>query len=62
MHEIDVNAVREPTIALNRLTRADDVYTFYYDETNNIRRLHITADGFNVKEPMCFVLAWISQT
>ena len=43
MREIDVNEVRDPLIAFNGLTRADDVYTFYYDETNNIRRLHVTA-------------------
>ena len=59
--EIDVNAMRDPVIALNRLTRADDAYTFYYDETNNIRRLHVTADGFNVREPLCFVLGGIGH-
>jgi hypothetical protein len=61
VREIDVNAVREPTIALHNLKRTDDVYTFYYDETNNIRRLQITADGFNVKDPMCFVLGGVAH-
>lgn len=54
---IDVNEMREPDIGLYGLTGADDVYTIYYDETNNIRRLHVRPDGLNVKEPACFVLA-----
>ena len=59
--EIDVNEMRDPAIALHHLARADDAYTFYYDETNNIRRLHVTADGFNVREPLCFVLGGIGH-
>jgi len=35
---IDVNHVRDPDIALHGLIRADERYTIYYDETNNIRR------------------------
>src|SRR3546814_19213560 len=54
---IDVNEMREPDIGSYGLTVADDVYTIYYDETNNIRRLHVRPDGLNVKEPACFVLA-----
>jgi hypothetical protein len=38
---MDVNQMRAPDIALHQLTRADSIYTLYYDETNNIRRLHI---------------------
>ena len=59
--EIEVNEVRDPAIALNGLANVDRTYTFYYDETNNIRRLHVTADGFNVKEPMCFVLGGVAH-
>jgi hypothetical protein len=59
--DIDVNEVRDPLIALNGLTNVDRDYTFYYDETNNIRRLHVTADGFNVKEPTCFVLGGVAH-
>ncbi|WP_133254308.1 DUF3800 domain-containing protein [Phenylobacterium deserti] len=61
MREIDVNAVRNPQILLHGLSGADRVYTFYYDETNNIRRLHVTANGFNVREPMCFVLGGVAH-
>lgn len=41
--EIDVNTVRDPATSLYGPARADDVYAFHYDETNNIRRLHVTA-------------------
>jgi hypothetical protein len=58
---IDVNHIRDPDIALHGLTRADERYTMYYDETNNIRRLHVRADGFNVGEPKCFVIAGIAH-
>ncbi len=46
---------------MNGLHRVNEVYTIYYDETNNIRRLHVTADGLNVKEPKCFVLGGIAH-
>ncbi|WP_312808430.1 DUF3800 domain-containing protein [Agrobacterium cavarae] len=39
----------------------DEAYTIYYDETNNIRRLHVTPDGLNVREPKCFVLGGIAH-
>lgn len=28
---------------------ADEKYIFYYDETNNIRKLHLTEDGSNAE-------------
>jgi hypothetical protein len=59
--DIDVNERRAPAIALNGLTHVDDAYTFYYDETNNPRRLHVTADGFNVEAPLCFVLGGVAH-
>ncbi len=37
---IDVNKLREQNI--------DDVYTFYYDETNNMRALKVTENGLNI--------------
>lgn len=58
---IDVNEIRRFDIALHELTEADAVYTIYYDETNNIRRLHTRADGLNVSEPKCFVIAGIAH-
>ena len=58
---IDVNQIRDPDIALHGLTRADEPYTIYYDETNNIRRLHVRTDDLNVGEPKCFVIAGIAH-
>ena len=59
--EIDINTLRIPAIALHGLDKAGEAYTLYYDETNNIRRLHVTASGLNVREPGCFVLGGIAQ-
>lgn len=35
--------------------------TCYYDETSNVCRLHVRADGLNVGEPKCFVIAGIAH-
>jgi len=58
---IDVNDIRDRQIALHGLVRADETYTIYYDETNNIRRLHVRATGLNVAELKCFVIAGIAH-
>lgn len=57
---IDVNELRDPAIALHQLRGVDDAYAFYYDETNNDRRLHVTEEGFNVPNPGCFVLGGVA--
>lgn len=59
---IDVNEMRDPAIQLHGLTKVDEPYTFYYDETNNIRRLLITPNGLNVRNPQCFVLGGVAHT
>lgn len=58
---IDVNEIRDREIGLHGLTKADEIYTMYYDETNNIRRLHVRPDGLNIKEPKCFVIGGIAH-
>lgn len=58
---IDVNEIRDPAILMHGLANADEVYTIYYDETNNIRRLLVTPNGLNVPEPKCFVLGRIAH-
>lgn len=58
---IDVNEIRDREIELHGLAKADEAYTIYYDETNNIRRLHIRPDGLNVGEPKSFVIAGIAH-
>lgn len=58
---IDVNQMRDLAIQLHGLTKVNEPYTFYYDETNNIRRLLITPDGLNVRNPQCFVLGGVAH-
>ena len=56
---MDVNESRDILIRHNDLQNTDDVYTFYYDETNNIRKLHLNDAGLNVEKTDSFVLAGI---
>ncbi|MBP2463937.1 MULTISPECIES: DUF3800 domain-containing protein [unclassified Rhizobium] len=58
---VDVNEHRQRIIALNGLVNANRAYTIYYDETNNIRRLHVRDDGLNVREPKCFVVGGVAH-
>src|SRR5262245_57182467 len=58
---IDVNVIRSHAIELHGLTKVDEVYTIYHDETNNIRRLHVRSDGLNVREPKCFVIGGVAH-
>ena len=58
---IDVNEIRDLVISLHGLDHADEIYTIYYDETNNIRRLLVTPNGLNVQEPRCYVLGGIAH-
>lgn len=57
--EIDVNLLREPDIQMHGLSKADEVYTFYYDETSNVRRLYIREGGLNVPDMGCFALGGV---
>lgn len=59
--KIDINPIREAVIGMNNLTNVDSDYKLYYDETNNIRRLHLTNEGLNVRSPQCFVLGGIAH-
>jgi hypothetical protein len=58
---LDVNEMRNSIIALYGLWNVDGAYTFYYDETNNVRKLHLTSDGMNIRRPDCFVLGGVLQ-
>lgn len=51
--------LRAREVSEKGLRETDDVFTFYYDESNNIRKLHITESGFNGGTPGNFVLAGI---
>ena len=56
---IDIDELREPQIHLHGLTGADGVYTFYHDETNNVRKLELKPGGFNVAALKVFVLGGV---
>jgi Protein of unknown function (DUF3800) len=56
---VDIDELREPQIRLHGLTKANESYTFYHDETNNIRKLHVAAQGLNVAELKVFVLGGV---
>lgn len=56
---IDVDKIRDPQIQMFRLSGADSVYTFYHDETNNIRKLYIDGQGLNVAELKTFILGGV---
>jgi hypothetical protein len=56
---LDIDELRKAEIQLHGLTKADGLYTFYHDETNNIRRLYINAGRLNVVELKVFVLGGI---
>lgn len=56
---MDINKHRDLLVRLNHLRNTDDLYTFYYDETNNFRRVYLTDSGLNVAQSDNFVLAGI---
>lgn len=56
---IDIDTIRNAHKELYGLSKADETYTFYHDETNNIKKLRLDAQGFNVAEPAVFVLGGI---
>jgi Protein of unknown function (DUF3800) len=55
----DIDEFRESQIRMHGLTKANESYTFYHDETNNIRKLHVVARGLNVAELKVFVLGGV---
>jgi hypothetical protein len=55
----DIDEFRESQITMYGLTKADESYTFYHDETNNIRKLHVAAQGLNVAELKVFILGGV---
>ncbi|MDR4470898.1 MAG: hypothetical protein MRJ68_21785 [Nitrospira sp.] len=44
---------------MHRLTKADAEYVFYHDETNNIKKLGLDMQRFNVTKPGVFVLGGV---
>lgn len=56
---MDIDELRDLAIRHHQLTKADGAYTFYHDETNNIRKLHVEAGRLNVAELKVFVLGGV---
>lgn len=56
---MDVNELRASILAFHPLPGVDEAFTFYYDETNNVRRLHLTPEGMNIRRPDSFVLGGV---
>ena len=56
---VDIDDFRESQIRLYGLTKANRSYTFYHDETNNIRKLHVAARGLNVAALKVFILGGV---
>jgi hypothetical protein len=61
VEHINVNEIRDFLINYHGLSRklSDEKLTFYYDESNNIRKLHLTPKGLNIGKSCNFVLAGI---
>ncbi|MCJ2187881.1 DUF3800 domain-containing protein [Novosphingobium beihaiensis] len=56
---IDIDEIRDAQIQAYGLSKANCIYTFYHDETNNIKKLRLDAQGLNVAEPAIFILGGI---
>ncbi|MBP1290622.1 MULTISPECIES: DUF3800 domain-containing protein [Bradyrhizobium] len=56
---MDIDEFRNSQMRLYGLTKADESYTFYHDETNNIIKLHVGVQGLNVAELKVFVLGGV---
>lgn len=56
---IDIDEIRDAHKKLHGLSKADEAYTFYHDETNNIKKLRLDAQGLNVAELGTFVLGGV---
>lgn len=54
--EIDYKDISQLIIESMELTNVDDIYTFFYDETNNSRKFRITENDFNSSKDDDFVL------
>jgi hypothetical protein len=56
---MDLNEWRNKQMRFGGLSDIEKSSTFYYDETNNVRKLKVNAQGFNVEEVKVFVLGGV---
>ena len=59
MIDLEVNEMREYFKLLNPDADFDSVYTFYYDETNNIKKFIVKEEDFNYAFHSNFVLGGV---
>lgn len=59
---MEISMIREFTILTNPQADFDSSYTFFYDETNNFRKLKISEDGFNNPLDANFVLGGVAYS
>lgn len=62
MKTLDVTDVCKITKQMNPTIDFDGNYTFYYDETNNIKKLHLKGGDFNVAFDSNFILGGLCFT
>lgn len=56
---LEIGKYREMTIKAYELKNMNENYTFYYDETNNIRKFHLKEYGYNSSLNTIFVLGGV---
>lgn len=54
--------IRHRMMEYEQFINVDVPYTFYYDESNNVRKLYLKDSGLNVEQDKNFVLAGIAHT
>lgn len=59
MTDFEITEIREKIKLLNSSLDFDSIYTFYYDETNNVKRFHVTEEDFNCSFQSNFVLGGV---
>ncbi len=56
MTDFQIQEIRETTKMLARTANFDESYTFYYDETNNLKKFYVRENDFNSSFTANFVL------
>lgn len=57
--KFDTTEIRELNVQMYGLTGLDKKYTFYYDETNNIRKFYLRENSFNSASELNFVVGGV---
>ncbi len=59
MKQLKAHEYKETAIKLHGLTGLDEKLSFYYDETNNIRKFYLKEEGFNFYTSENFILGGV---